>query len=160
MRRPQGEAPQVARRFVALPSRAGIPARREGRSASIMSYAKPVVLAADDLAEGVYMGSGCYTANAQITQTPETGRENYCIQVNGAHHGDHTTNHQTLYLVFNQQVQYVSSQGSPVISSGTTIAISYGYHNNPTDNVGLGDVYVTSDPGLSVVKAYIIDNDN
>lgn len=131
-------------------------------------YNKPMLLVNDDLAEGVYADSGstgggglgetCYTTTANITQTPETGRENYCIHVSAQHHADHTKKAQTLTLVFNQVVNYVSSQGSLQSGSGTsTLVINYNYHQNPNDNIGLGDVYVTSGPGLTITGAYTTD---
>ena len=50
-------------------------------------YSKPVVSVDNGLAEGVYAasGAGCYDASAYIHQTPETGRGDYRIQVNGKH---------------------------------------------------------------------------
>ena len=51
------------------------------------NYEKPIVLMNDEVSEGVYAASGasagddCYTAWAEILQTPETGRENYCIKL-------------------------------------------------------------------------------
>ena len=44
-------------------------------------YVKPVVAANEGLAESIYMGSGnCYTFNARITQTPETGRDTFVVR--------------------------------------------------------------------------------
>lgn len=50
-------------------------------------YVKPVISLDEGMAEGVYAasGAGCYTASAYIHQTPETGRGDYRIQVNGKH---------------------------------------------------------------------------
>ncbi len=68
------------------------------------SYEKPSVMQNGSFTEGVYMASGCYTANAYIHQTPETGRETYVIQVNGKHDTTHTVDKQTLTISFNQNV--------------------------------------------------------
>ena len=38
-------------------------------------YKKPVVVGCDDVAEGVYAASGCYTVTTNIHQRPEFGRE-------------------------------------------------------------------------------------
>ena len=76
------------------------------------SYEKPSVMQNGSFTEGVYMASGCYTANAYIHQTPETGRGDYRIQVNGKHDTTHTVDKQTLTISFNQNVTYSSSQGS------------------------------------------------
>lgn len=125
-------------------------------------YVKPVVLAAEDTAEGVYAASGddCYTVTARIHQRPETGRGDFRIQVDGVHAaGDgHHSGEQTLYLYFNQPVEYSSSNGNGYSEEGTTLVIYYSYHNNGNDNIGLGDVCVISDAGLEVTGAMLTCN--
>lgn len=130
-------------------------------------YIKPIILANEDLAEGVYAASGmasgndCYTVTAYIHQTPETGRGDFRIQVNGVHQaGDgHHSGKQTLVLYFNQEVTYKGSNGSLVGGDGTSsISIDYSYHNNGNDNIGLGDVIVESNTGLAVTCAQLICN--
>ena len=121
-------------------------------------YTKPLVLTNDDMAEGVYAASGCYTATAYIHQTPETGRGDYRIQVNGKHDADHTNETQWLHISFNQPVEYISSNGALESGSGTsTLVIRYSYHQNPTDNIGLGDLVVKADAGLAVTSVSITD---
>ncbi len=123
------------------------------------SYEKPAVLTNGSFTEGVYMASGCYTANAYIHQTPETGRETYVMQVNGRHETTHTVDKQTLTISFNQVVTYVSSQGKLISGDGTnTLVIEYGYHNNPTDNIGLGDLEVKAGDGLEITNVSITDD--
>lgn len=123
-------------------------------------YQKPTLYKTEDLAEGVYAasGSGCYTTTARIHQKPETGRGDYRIQVDGHHHADHTRETQWLHISFNQPVTYSSSQGTLKSGDGTsTLVIEYHYHQNPTDNIGLGDLVVVSDPGLSITGVSITD---
>ncbi|MCD8068270.1 MAG: hypothetical protein LUE87_05190 [Lachnospiraceae bacterium] len=125
------------------------------------NYEKPIVLANEELAEGVYAASGtdCYTVTTNIHQKPETGRGDYRIQVNGAHSADHHSTAQTLVISFNQAVTYVSSNGSLASGDGSAaLRIDYAYHNNGSDNIGLGDLIVTADQGLAVTNAYIICN--
>ena len=124
------------------------------------AYEKPVAFANEELMEGVYMtsgdttGSDCYTVTANIHQTPETGRENYCIQVSAHHEAEHGSDTQWLVISFNQPVNYVSYNGQGAqLESGdgtSTLRIKLTYHNNPTDNIGSGDLYVTSNPGLAI----------
>lgn len=133
------------------------------------NYEKPVMTLENEQAEGVYMASGdattggedssgCYTATAYIHQVPETGRETYVIQVNGKHDATHTVDAQVLHLHFNMPVTYVSSNGDLKSGDGTsTLNISYHYHNNPTDNIGLGDVEVKAGQGLSITGVSITD---
>lgn len=113
------------------------------------------------LAEGVYAASGCYTANAYIRQTPEIGRLDYRIQINGTHKSDHTKDAQIMTISFNQPVNYVGfyANGASLVSgNGTnTLVISLSYHQNPSDNIGAGDLVVTSEAGLSISSISITD---
>lgn len=123
-------------------------------------YSKPVVSVDNGLAEGVYVasGAGCYDASAYIHQTPETGRGDYRIQVNGKHNADHTRESQTLTISFNQNVTYVSGGAGLISGNGTpTLEVKLGYHQNPNDNIGFGDLIVTSNAGLSITGVSITD---
>ena len=125
-------------------------------------YKKPTVILDRDVAEGVYAASGsdCYTVSAYIHQTPETGRGDYRIQVDARHDAaDHNSNKQRLVLSFNQNVEYQGSGGEKVgeLTVGNTVTIDYSYWNNHTDNIGAGDVIVTSDPGLAITDAVMYD---
>lgn len=122
-------------------------------------YVKPIAVVNSNLAEGVYAASGCYTATAYIHQTPDGGGQGtYRIQVNGIHNADHTKEAQTLTITFNQSVKYESSQGTLTsAATGTTLVINYKYHQNPQDNIGLGDLVVTSGAGLVINDVKISD---
>lgn len=93
------------------------------------NYTKPIVTIDSGMAEGVYAASGCYTASAYIHQTPENGRGDYRIQVNGKHNADHTKEAQVLTISFNQNVTYVSG-GAGLISGNetTTLKVKLAYH--------------------------------
>lgn len=126
-------------------------------------YERPVVEIDAGLAEGVYAASGagstgCYSASAYIHQTPETGRGDYRIQVNGKHNADHTKEAQVLTISFNQNVTYVSGGAGLLSGNGTsTLTVKLAYHQNPTDNIGFGDLVVTSDAGLAITGVSITD---
>ncbi len=125
-------------------------------------YERPIVLANEELAEGVYAASGaaaggdCYTVTANIHQTPEGGREDYRIQVNAQHNATHHSTAQELTISFNQPVNYSFCNGNGAsLKSGdgtATLVISLSYHNNDTDNIGFGDLAVTSGPGLAITS--------
>ena len=121
------------------------------------TYSKPIVTVDNGLAEGVYAASGCYEASAYIHQKPDTGRGDYRIQVNGKHNADHTKEAQFLTISFNQNVTYVS--GARLISGDgtTTLKVNLSYHQNPTDNIGFGDLVVTADAGLAITGVSITD---
>lgn len=122
-------------------------------------YLKPMVVSSEELSEGIYMASGaCYIVTAYITQKPEMGRDNYVIQVNGVHDADHMNNEQFLHISFNQPVTYISSTGNLVSGNGSnSLCIKYSYHQNQNDNIGLGDLIVESNDGLSIVSVKITD---
>lgn len=124
----------------------------------------------DDLAEGVYMASGdgngeggdCYSTTARIHQEPQTGRGDYRIQVDAHHDSDHNSNyHQQLEISFNQPVSYVSCNGNGAWCSagdGTnTLFVDLYYWNNHVDNIGFGDLVVTSEPGLAITGVVMHD---
>lgn len=118
------------------------------------TYEKPCVLVNEELAEGVYAASGCYVASSKIHQSPEEGRGNYCIQLGATHEaadGHHSTM-QTFEVTFNQPVEYVSSLAQSVSGSGSTkLVLSYNYHSNGYECIGLGDLYVISDANLAIL---------
>lgn len=125
------------------------------------NYERPVVLANEELAEGVYAASGadCYTVTAYIHQTPETGRGDYRIQVDAVHSADHHGTAQTLVITFNQAVTYKSSSGTLSSGDGTsTLYVDYMYHSEYYDNIGLGDLVVEADQGLAVTNVYLTCN--
>jgi hypothetical protein len=119
-------------------------------------YSKPVVLVNEDMAEGVYAASGCYTVEANITQSPEVGRGTYVIHASARHAASHHSGIQTLTLTFNQVVTFVKCSASHDSVSGSgsaSLVITYSYHNNGGDYIGLGDIEVIADAGLAIMGA-------
>lgn len=121
-------------------------------------YDKPSILVNEELSEGVYAASGCYTVTTQVHQQMQTGRGDFRIQINGDHDSNHTKEKQTLTISFNMPVEYKTSNGTLVgLGTGTTLVIDYAYHQNPTDKIGLGDLIVVADPGLQVTSVKLTD---
>lgn len=125
------------------------------------NYTKPIMIVNEELAEGIYAASGaseCYTVTSNIHQGPQTGRGDFRIQINGMHKADHTKETQWLHITFNLPVVYKSSNGILESGDGTnTLCIRYSYHQNPNDNIGLGDLVVESDAGLAILNLRITD---
>ena len=131
----------------------------------MQNYSKPLVLANEELAEGVYAASGdCYTCKGRIAQWPATGNEQYVIQFDAKHvNADHHSTGQVLTITFNKPVVFKECYGNGAkyeSGSGTnTLKISYTYHNNSNDNIGLGDLKVMtvdgSWTGLEVVTTVL-----
>ena len=125
------------------------------------NYEKPVVLANEELAEGVYAGSGdCYTYTGSISQVPDLGRDYYVVHIDGRHEASdkHHSTGRSLQIVFNQPVTYMSSMGEKVEGSGTSVlTLTFGvgngsYHHNASDNAGLSDLKLYSEPGLELIS--------
>lgn len=127
------------------------------------NYKKPLVLANEELAEGVYAASGaptinggsdCWEISAYIDQRPETGRDSYTIQTNGKHiNTDHHRSHIVITYHFNQTVTFQSVGRGSLVGSNTgtsiQIEIDIGTYNG---NEGLGScaLYVVSGDGLEL----------
>ncbi len=135
------------------------------------TYERPVAVANDEFVEGIYMASGasaggsdCYTVTARIHQKPETGREDYRIQVDAKHAAtnNHHSGKQTLIISFNQPVEYVSCNANGAKLAGgnntSTLTIDLTYHNNANDNIGFGDLVVKSDAGLAITGSELTCN--
>lgn len=120
----------------------------------------------EQMSEGVYLASGCYTGSAVITQRPEPGRDTYVIQVNCKHaatDGHHSTSRRVT-ITFNQTVTYVSSAATTDSGSGSaTLSLVYdysngngAYHNNAGGGIGLGDLVVKSEGmSLAILKVEV-----
>ena len=105
-------------------------------------------------------GSKGYTCNAHINQRPEVGRDDYRIQVNAQHHGDHTCNEQILTMVFNHPATFVNCSNGSLHgpNNKSEIKVKLRYHNNPNDNIGMGDFTVKSNhKDLQIVRCFIND---
>ena len=130
------------------------------------NYKKPIVLLNEELSEGIYAASGdCYTCSGKVVQKPATGMLNYVVQFDAKHGpgADHHSTGQVLTITFNKAVNFIECYGNGATylsgSGTTTLKISYTYHNNATDNIGLGDLKVMtvdgSWDGLEVVSTVL-----
>ena len=105
-------------------------------------------------------GSKCYTCNAHINQRPEVGRDDYRIQINAQHHGDHTSDEQILTMIFNHPATFIGCSNGSLHGSNnkSEIQVKLRYHNNPNDNIGMGDFTVKSNhKDLQIVRCFIND---
>ena len=127
------------------------------------NYVKPVVLDNEEIFEGVYaasgVGSDCYEAKARIVQTPQLGQDSYVVQADATHTATdgHHSGQQILTLYFNKPVTFNKCSSSNARVSGgdgtSELRITYNYHNNANEDIGLGDIYVKSEDGLEVYGA-------
>ncbi len=131
-------------------------------------YIPPSIIPNEELTEGVYASSGCWTINARQHQTNlDVGRNNYCFQIDAKH--ANVSGHGTTYTItitFDHPVVFDSS-GSVQYSSGngtnTLILSRTNGATNPNENIGLGDLYVkyagtgTSPVSLRIVSIFMTD---
>lgn len=131
------------------------------------TYERPIVLATEELAEGVYAASGynngdCYTVTSEIVQTPQEGQDCFVVQCNANHvpENQHHSTGQIMQITFNIPVTYSQSGGTLISGDGTnTLLIQYDYHNNGYETgIGLGNLYVKADGALSVTSAILMCN--
>lgn len=128
----------------------------------MITYEKPMLRVNEELTEGIYMASGsCYTASGYITQSPQLGRGNYVIHLDARHDSlssdKHTNDAQTVTVNFNQVVTHVNGGSLKSGNNTSTLVLGYSYHQNATNNIGLSDLIVESDAGLSVVSVTVSD---
>ena len=126
-------------------------------------YEKPMVIANDELAEGVFAASGCYTVTAGKHQENQEGKTDVRFWFSAVHAADHSCSEQYLTVNFTKPVKYVSSNGtlySPASADtqSYTIVIKFNYWNNPDDNIGAGDFVVFGDSDVEISSISMSDN--
>ena len=126
-------------------------------------YEKPMVIANDELAEGVFAASGCYTVTWNKHQVNQEGRTTLRFQINAAHDASHTCTEQYLTLNFTMPVTYSGSDGTLTYPASsdietTTIKIKFVKWNNGHDKNGYGDVTVIGDSAADISSASMTDN--
>lgn len=116
-------------------------------------YVKPIAVVNSNVAEGVYAASGCYSVTTSVHQANEFGRNDFRVQINAQHNADHTREAQTLTITFDNRVSYVQGGAGYIGGNKTnTLIISLSYHQNPSDNIGLGDLIVQAEDGVTELK--------
>lgn len=127
------------------------------------NYEKPVVLVNEDVTEGVYAASGCYSTTWTKHQVVQNGRINYKFQINAVHNAEHTCNKQRWTVTFSTAVDGVEETNgdtSSVTGIGTNVIQYYtGYWNNEEDNIGAGNLTVTTpgDVDVDIIKIVVED---
>jgi hypothetical protein len=111
------------------------------------NYSKPIILPNEELAEGVYAASGCWTITGWEHQANlDTGRNDYRFQLSAQHNGEsgHGTKY-TIKVTFDQLVNYESCATASYVSGNgtdTLILTRLNGATNPNEGVGFGDLYV------------------
>lgn len=104
----------------------------------------------------------CFQVTGYVHQIQELGRSDFRIQLNAHHADDHTCTTETLTITFNQPVTFKECYGDGAAyqsGNGTnTLVMTFTYLANPSQNVGIGDIIVESDPGLELVSTSMVGN--
>lgn len=112
-------------------------------------YIRPMVIKSEDVAESVYMASGCWTASGNIHQPiVAENREDYRFQLNASHINEQHGGVTTWTITFDQPVKFKECQASATYISGSgtnTLVFTRKVADvtNPNENIGLGDCVVT-----------------
>ncbi|MCQ2539981.1 MAG: hypothetical protein MJ114_05975 [Acetatifactor sp.] len=110
------------------------------------NYMKPMVVANDELAEGVYLASGdCWTVSCRKDQNDAGGYCTFRIQCNHNTNQQHISKATTVTLVFDQPITGAEYEGFQVSVSGNVVTC---YREQ------LGDSYLSGDNFNSLVKIW------
>lgn len=130
-------------------------------------YVKPVVLANEEMAEGVYAASGCWTATWNSHQTKDTGRGSFIFQIDGAHIAEAHNPNTIITCTFSLPVKVCQVSYSPVDNASystykTTHQFVRTQPINPNENLGFGNVEVVVEDAnvteLELISVVVTDN--
>lgn len=114
-------------------------------------YEKPVVMINEELAEGVYAASGCWTAGGTGKQTRVSSRDDFRFQINGSHISEAHAAKVIATFTFDLPVNSATFCGyKPIgdISAGATVVqfelTNYSGGVNPDENFGGGALNVVT----------------
>lgn len=125
------------------------------------NYEKPVVLANNEMSEGVYAASGdCYTCSATVNQAPELGQDCYVVRVKLIHNAadGHHSNTRRVTIKFLQNVTFKQA-GTCTLYSGDgtpSLTVETVHHNNASETIELVDLYIESSVVPTVEDVYCI----
>lgn len=119
------------------------------------NYEKPVVLANNEMSEGVYAASGdCYTCEASVNQAPELGQDCYVVRVKLVHNATdgHHSNTRRVTINFDQVVTYVKATSCSLYAgdNSTSLTVQTVHHNNASETIELTDLYIKSSIAPSI----------
>ncbi len=131
-------------------------------------YKKPILMATEDMSEGIYAASGantitkvvdCWTVTATLKQINQVGRMDRRIQIVCAHAS--VQGHQPPLVVtvtFNNPVENPQCGGAtPTLTAPNVVTLTRNQPVNPNESVGLGDLVVWADDSLLLVDIDIHD---
>lgn len=118
-------------------------------------YEKPIVMVNEELAEGVYAASGCWTASGGGTQTSVTARTDFRFQIDGAHKNEAHAARVYITFKFDQNIKTAEFSGYTPMGLGSDTVVfeltNLSGGVNPNENFGGAALNVTTvDPVTSL----------
>lgn len=105
-------------------------------------YVKPMVINSEEVAESVYMASGCWTAGGTIHQSIVVqNREDYRFQLYANHINEAHGGVTTWTITFDQPVKFKECNSLTYVSGNgsNTLVFTRNGVTNPGEHIGLGD---------------------
>jgi len=124
-------------------------------------YVRPIVLENEELAEGVYAASGCWTAYGAGRQAAVSSRGDFRFQIDGEHINEAHAAKVYITFTFDQPVKNAEYCGYPCVSgdiSGGVNIVTFELANlsggvNPNESFGGGALNVrTLDESLTALE--------
>lgn len=124
------------------------------------NYVKPMVIKSEDVAESVYMASGCWTVSGAIHQTIVLeNRTDYRFQLNASHIDEQHRGVTTWTITFDNPVKFKECNAvkDVLVREGDTLVFTRQTADvtNANESIGIGDCIVTfagaGDPPASIM---------
>ena len=115
------------------------------------NYERPIVMINEDLAEGVYAASGCWTSWGDYHQTRSTGMEQFCFQVNGLHIDERHNGPFIIEVTFDQDVSIHKWENYTYLGAKDSLGKVHSFYIDQFTNQG----YCNSGEGFGAGGLYV-----
>lgn len=131
-------------------------------------YVRPMVLANEELAEGVYAASGCLTASVNLVNTDTSGTANkarFNVRLDHASDDAHISQKQKVVISFSTAVKVLETGGSEVTGGNNSASVTFvfaSYLQNYTDGRDYTIVVEPVNSGIkaTTITAYVVSSED
>ena len=105
--------------------------------------------------------NNCFVCKSEIVEKPDIGKEDARIEIKAEYKGKTECNEQTLFIIFNYPVTFISCTNGELMSPNDTtrIKVKLSYHINPNDTLEINDFIVKcSQNDLEIVECTLNNN--
>lgn len=132
------------------------------------NYEKPMILANEELAEGVYAASGCLRASVTLSSTDTNGAANkarFDVRLDHSSEDAHISQKQKVVIKFSTPVRVTETGGSNVVDGDGTDTVTLvfaSYLQNYTDgrNYIIAVEPTISEISATTITAYVISSED